>query len=85
MVIYGHDDEANRALFNWLRAIGLAFFTPDEHAAGRDVPLANFLAILQAATTYSLTTLLVLCTSWQIGLRKPDVNWTELVPRYGLR
>jgi predicted nucleotide-binding protein len=23
MVIYGHDEEANRALFNWLRAIGL--------------------------------------------------------------
>lgn len=23
MVIYGHDDEANRALFNWLRAVGL--------------------------------------------------------------
>jgi predicted nucleotide-binding protein len=75
MVIYGHDNEANRALFNWLRAIGLeplewgqlvqlsgeaspyigqvleqafkhaqavlAFFTPDEHAAGRGVPLAN--------------------------------------------
>jgi predicted nucleotide-binding protein len=75
MVIYGHDDEANRALFNWLRAIGLeplewgqlvklsgegspyigkvleqafqhaqavvAFFTPDEHAAGRGVSPAN--------------------------------------------
>lgn len=23
MVIYGHDTEANRALFDWLRAIGL--------------------------------------------------------------
>ena len=75
MVIYGHDDEANRALFSWLRAIGLelmewsqlvqlsgnaspyvgevleqafknaqavvAFFTPDEHVAGRGVSLAE--------------------------------------------